>query len=179
MRFSRSIVYAAAAVALAVASACGEPGGGTATTPPPAPVPVPVDQVRLRTIAADLPILPDSVGGAVRPLEVVKAVYEFAARHQDVLKYVPCVCGCERMGHQGNDMCFVSSRTADGKVREWEPHGAICEVCLDIGRDAMQMYNTGASAEDIRKFIDQKYVAGRSHTPTPMPPHGTGRGGRP
>lgn len=131
--------------------------------------------LKARTIAADLPLLPEGVAYAVRPPEVVKAVFEFAARHPEVLKYIPCICGCERMGHQGNDMCFVSRRDESGKVREWEPHGLICEHCLDIGRDSMQMFNSGASIEDIRRAIEKKYVlTAATHTPTPMPPH---RGG--
>jgi Protein of unknown function with PCYCGC motif len=128
----------------------------------------------LRVIATDLPPLPD-LSGAARPVETVRAVFEFAARHPEVLKYMPCVCGCERMGHQGNDMCFVASRDEAGKVSSWEPHGVICEVCLDIGQDSVRMFNSGASVDAIRKAIDAKYVvAGRTHTPTPMPPH---RGG--
>ena len=33
---------------------------------------------------------------AARPAGVVRTVYEFAARHPEVLHYVPCFCGCER-----------------------------------------------------------------------------------
>jgi hypothetical protein len=52
----------------------------------------------------------------------VRAVYEFAARRPDVLRYVPCFCGCERNGHQDNEDCFVASRAADGRP-EWDRHG--------------------------------------------------------
>jgi hypothetical protein len=52
----------------------------------------------------------------------VRAAFEFAARHPEVLEYVPCFCGCERQGHKGNDDCFVRSRDREGNV-EWEPHG--------------------------------------------------------
>ena len=55
-------------------------------------------------------------------MEVVSAVYEFAARRPDVLKYVPCFCGCERNGHQHNADCFVAERDANGKPR-WDAHG--------------------------------------------------------
>jgi hypothetical protein len=130
----------------------------------------------LRIIAPDLPPLPD-LSGAAGPVQTVRAVFEFAARHPEVLKYIPCVCSCERpgMGHQANDMCFVASRDKSGHVTAWEPHGVICEVCIDIADDSMRMFNSGASVAAIRKAIDAKYVmAGRSHTPTPMPP---GRGG--
>jgi hypothetical protein len=57
-----------------------------------------------------------------RPAQVVRAVYEFAARHPEVLRYVPCFCGCEQRGHEHNEECFVRSRDAQGRV-SWEVHG--------------------------------------------------------
>jgi hypothetical protein len=121
---------------------------------------------------ADLgPLPPLPRGYAVRPMEQVQQVFEFAARHPEVLSYVPCYCGCERMGHTGNHDCFVKSRNAAGKVTEWEPHGLICEVCLDVGRDAMLMFNSGASVSAIRTAIETRYGSHYpSSTPTPRPP---------
>jgi uncharacterized protein with PCYCGC motif len=58
-----------------------------------------------------------------RPPDVVRAAYLFAAEHPEITAYVPCYCGCERMGHHGNDDCFVKSRNDAGDVTEWEPHG--------------------------------------------------------
>ena len=53
----------------------------------------------------------------------------------------------------------------------WEAHGTECAVCLDVGRDAMQMYSAGASIRDIRNAIERKYAAAfQNHTPTPQPP---------
>jgi hypothetical protein len=52
----------------------------------------------------------------------VEAVYEFAARHPEVLSYVPCFCGCERSGHGDNADCFVAGRETDGRPR-WDLHG--------------------------------------------------------
>ena len=69
-----------------------------------------------------LPMLPPPQYQLPRPLEVVRAVYEFAGRRPDVLQYVPCFCGCQASGHVGNDDCFVSSRDASGKPR-WDLHG--------------------------------------------------------
>jgi hypothetical protein len=71
----------------------------------------------------NLPPLPFEYGPPARPPEVVKAVYEFAAEHPEVLSYVPCYCGCEREGHRGNDNCFVAERNAKGDVTRWDPHG--------------------------------------------------------
>ena len=76
-----------------------------------------------RTVRYDgpLPPIPSSphAGG---PPDVVRAVYEFAARRPDVMRHVPCFCGCERNGHHDNEDCFVASRAADGRP-QWDTHG--------------------------------------------------------
>jgi len=119
--------------------------------------------------AGPLPPIPAGVTLA-RPLPVVQAAYEFAARHPEVLRYVPCYCGCDRLGHQGNHDCFVKSRDANGRVT-WEAHGAECTICVDVARDAMLMFNSGASVAQIRTAIEQKWGSRfPSHTPTPLPP---------
>jgi hypothetical protein len=104
-------------------------------------------------------------------MPVVRAVYEFAARHPEVLRYMPCFCGCDRSaGHRGNHDCFVKSRDASGRV-EWDSHGYGCAICLDVGRDAMQMHNSGASVASIRAVIDKKYAnAGPPTATVPDPP---------
>ncbi len=69
-----------------------------------------------------LPPLP--LGGTLAgPVQVVRAVYEFAARHPEVLRYVPCFCGCEQDGHRANEDCFVASRDSEGRVTAWDRHG--------------------------------------------------------
>ena len=120
-----------------------------------------------------LPPLPRVGYAPARPMEVVQQVFEFAARHPEVLTYVPCYCGCEnpRLGHKGNHDCFVKSRAANGMVTEWEPHGIGCQICIDVGREAMLLFNSGASVTSIRAAIEKKYGAYfGSSTPTPKPP---------
>lgn len=68
-----------------------------------------------------LPLIPASPYAAAPP-DVVRAVYEFAARRPDVLRYVPCFCGCEKDGHQNNEDCFVAGRAPDGRP-QWDAHG--------------------------------------------------------
>jgi hypothetical protein len=58
-----------------------------------------------------------------RPVDQTRAVYQFAAEHPEVLKYVPCYCGCESTGHPHNESCFVKRRDAAGNVTEWDTHG--------------------------------------------------------
>jgi hypothetical protein len=129
--------------------------------------------VPLKGAVGRLPPLPQVGYAPARPMEVVQQVFEFAARHPEVLAYVPCYCGCEnpQLGHKGNHDCFVKSRAANGMVTAWEPHGIGCQICIDVGREAMLLFNSGASVTAIRAAIDKKYGEYfRSSTPTPKPP---------
>jgi hypothetical protein len=106
-----------------------------------------------------------------RPPDVVRAAYRFAAEHPEVMNYVPCFCGCERMGHRGNEDCFVKARDVNGDVVEWEDHGMECAVCLDVATRAQQMFTSGASVTDIRAAIEKQWTPlATTHTPTPDPP---------
>jgi hypothetical protein len=108
-----------------------------------------------------------------RSADVVRAAYQFAADHPEVLRYVPCYCGCDTAGHTSNEDCFVKSRAKNGDVTAWQSHGMVCAMCLAIGDEARQMYEAGASVEAIRAHIEQKYgnITG-FRTPTPEPPAG-------
>lgn len=117
-----------------------------------------------------LPPIPRVSFEPPRPMAVVQQVYEFAARHPEVLQYVPCYCGCERVGHTANHSCFIRSRAADGRVTAWDSHGIGCAVCIDVARDAMTMFNSGSNPVAIRAAIDKKYASHYpSSTPTPRP----------
>ena len=116
-----------------------------------------------------LPALPRVSFEPPRSMAVVQQVYEFAARHPEVLQYVPCYCGCESVGHSANHSCFVKARAADGRVTEWDSHGMGCTICIDVARDAMTFFNSGSGPAAIRDAIDKKYAAYRSSTPTPRP----------
>lgn len=116
-----------------------------------------------------LPALPRVSFDPPRSVAVIQQVYEFAARHPEVLQYVPCYCGCERVGHTANHSCFVKSRAADGRVTEWDSHGIGCAICIDVARDAMTLFNSGGKPAAIREAIDKKYGSYPSSTPTPRP----------
>ena len=70
-----------------------------------------------------MPPLPSPGYPPPRPVDHTRAVYEFAAQHPEVLKYVPCYCGCEAEGHPHNESCFVKSRDPQGNVTAWDIHG--------------------------------------------------------
>ena len=138
----------------------------------PAPLKPMASRGPLKPHVGPLPPIPSEGYPSPRPIPVVQAAYEFAARHPEVLHYVPCFCGCERGGHAGNHDCFVRARDASGRVA-WDSHGYGCAICIDVAYSAMQMFNSGASTSQIRAAIDQKYAARYpTATPTPKPPAG-------
>jgi len=62
-------------------------------------------------------------GGLVFPSEVLSAptevqeAYHFAAEHPEVLRYMPCYCRCEDVGHRSDWDCFIDEITPQGLVR--------------------------------------------------------------
>jgi hypothetical protein len=114
--------------AFILAGACSSPEN---TSPRQAPPPLqssrpqpPPPQTQGFVVAPDLPPLPPfAVANSGYPPDVVRAVHMFAAQHPDVLRYMPCFCGCQRGGHKGNDDCFVAGRDSAGKVKAWDTHG--------------------------------------------------------
>jgi hypothetical protein len=162
-------LIAAAAIGLAATvalSASAFPAQGPSRTQPNQTA----SQAAERAHTGPPPALPRVSYDPPRPIAVVQQVYEFAARHPEVLRYVPCFCGCERVGHTANHSCFVKSRAADGRVLEWDNHGMGCAVCIDVARDAMTLFNSGTKVVAIREAIDKKYGSHfPSSTPTPRP----------
>jgi hypothetical protein len=144
----------------------------------------PETQKRADTLASfgprkqgNLPPIPFRGYAPPRPPEVIAAAYYFAAEHPEILSYVPCFCGCERSGHQGNHDCFVKSRAANGDVIEWDEHGIECAVCIDVATRSRQMHTSGASARDIRAAIEKEYASATLMTPTAHPPAHAGHAG--
>src|SRR4051812_18300184 len=129
MSSARAAIAVAALVSSGGLVACGSPArsGAPPSAASPAsssPSPPSADlQKPVILTDADIPPLPATPFAPARPIEVVRAVYMFAARHPEVLSHVPCFCGCESRGHRHNDDCFVASRDAKGRPTAWEPHG--------------------------------------------------------
>ena len=123
------------------------------------------------TPAALAPLPPLNTAGyaLARPLAITRAAYEFAARHPEVSRYVPCYCGCEADGHRNNENCFIGARDANGNVTRWDTHGFGCAICVDVARESMQLYNSGADVASIRAAIERKWTP-QHHTKTPTPP---------
>lgn len=157
-----------------VSSAAAAPG---AAAEPQGPQPTAAAQARADATAKlgprpqkQLPPIPFRGYAPPRPTDVVVAAYQFAAEHPEILSYVPCFCGCEQAGHQGNHDCFVKTRDANGDVTEWDEHGVECTVCIDVANRSRQLFASGASARDIRTAIEKEYAASPSKMATPHPP---------
>ncbi|MEE9199580.1 MAG: PCYCGC motif-containing (lipo)protein [Dehalococcoidia bacterium] len=48
------------------------------------------------------------------PTEVREA-YLYALERPDVLQYIPCFCGCDKVGHRSSLDCFVAGTGRDGQ----------------------------------------------------------------
>lgn len=118
---------------------------------------------------APLPPLNTAGYALARPLAITRAAYEFAARHPEVSRFVPCYCGCEADGHRSNENCFIGARDAKGNVTRWDTHGFSCAICVDVARESMQLHNSGADVASIRAAIERKWTP-QHHTRTPTPP---------
>jgi hypothetical protein len=153
-RFGVAVVTLAAAFGVAVAARQSSPAPR-----PAAPA------------LAPLPPLNTAGYALARPLALTRAVYEFVARHPEVSKHVPCYCGCEADGHRNNENCFIGARDAAGNVTSWDTHGFGCAICVDVAKESMQLYNSGADPQSIRAAIEKKWTPQyRTKTPTPPVP---------
>lgn len=59
---------------------------------------------------------------AEAPAEIVES-YVFAAKHPEILRYLPCYCGCERETppHDSNYDCFVDAIDQSGPLPRVTP----------------------------------------------------------
>ncbi len=96
---------------------------------------------------------------------VVQEAYQFAVANPDVLKQLPCYCGCGAMGHTSNYSCYVAEAKADGSFT-YDPHALGCSICVDITQDAMRQLQQGKSIDEIRLYVDNTYSRyGKSNLP--------------
>ena len=156
----------------AQASSVKPPTSAEASTSAKATVDKQAPSPKPQAVRKTAPPLPAMGFAPVRPMNIVRATYDFAAQHPEILSYVPCYCGCGADGHKHNESCFVARRDAKGNVTEWDTHGFGCTICIDVAREAMQLYSSGADVVSIRAAIEKKWTPGNAagKTPTPFPP---------
>ena len=86
----------------------------------------------------------------------VQMAYQFAAANPDIMKDIPCYCGCGNIGHTSNYSCYVSSVDDKGKLT-FDNHALGCSICVDITQDVMRMLRDGKSPQDARAYVDATY----------------------
>jgi hypothetical protein len=108
--------------------------------------------------SADLHMMPlDQMPAEVRSAPVtVQTAYQFAAANPDVMKNVPCYCGCGSIGHTSNYSCYVSGLDAQGKVT-FDGHALGCSLCVDITQDTMRLLKDGKTVPEIKAYVDATY----------------------
>ena len=85
----------------------------------------------------------------------VKKVYQLVAQNVDLLKYIPCYCGCgERLGHKSNLDCFIHEVKENGNI-VWNSHATTCLNCLDIAAESVSLKQQGKTPIVIRKYIEK------------------------
>jgi uncharacterized protein with PCYCGC motif len=114
--------------------------------------PAPVAETAQATPDEPIELLPvDSAAGPTLPPEMfldpkAREAYQIAKDIPDVLRELPCFCGCMRThGHKNNLFCFM------------DEHGSACEICEDVALDAKRMHDNGASIKEIQDNIKGKY----------------------
>lgn len=100
----------------------------------------------------------------------IQQIYMVAARHADLLKNIPCYCGCgESVGHKSNLDCFIHEEREDGSI-VWDSHATTCVNCMEIAVESAKLQQEGKTPLEIRKYIDNKYKDGYAKpTNTPLP----------
>jgi hypothetical protein len=87
----------------------------------------------------------------------VKEAYRFAIANPDLLKQIPCFCGCVAEQHESNYNCYVAEDGGPGSVLDFDNHATGCGICVDITQDVMTMQQEGKSVEEMRAVINQRY----------------------
>jgi hypothetical protein len=97
--------------------------------------------------------MPEEVQNA--PVTVQEA-YQFAARNPEIMKDIPCYCGCGDIGHASNYECYVSNVDEQDHIT-FDNHALGCSICVDITRDVMRTLRNGESPQEARAYVDQTY----------------------
>ena len=129
----RAMFIVAAALPLAACSA-GKPGGA--------------QEIKMAPLG-DLPAEVQSGPATLRE------AYQFALANPDVLKQIPCYCGCGGVGHTSNYSCYIKDDT-NGKI-VFDQHAEGCSICVDITQDSMRLLKQGKSVAQIKAEVDKTY----------------------
>ena len=103
---------------------------------------------------ASMAMMPDDVRSAAA---VTQEAYQFAVANPELLKGIPCYCGCGGMGHTSNYSCYVQGVSATGAT-VFDTHALGCSICVDITQDAMRLSKQGKSLREINAYVQDTYA---------------------
>ncbi len=108
---------------------------------------------------------PPGVEENPRALAAYQAADHLRKTNPEAMDYIPCYCGCGRMGHKSIRSCFLTDRG-------YGDHGAYCDVCQNIMLTLDRGLKEGRTVREIREAVDAYYSRDPRFvpTPTPMPP---------
>lgn len=87
---------------------------------------------------------------------IVQEAYQFNVANPEIMKDIPCYCGCGDIGHTSNYACYVSHVDEKGNIT-FDNHALGCSICVDITQDVMRMLKDGKSPQEARAYIDATY----------------------
>ena len=91
------------------------PGAQASTASAPQPIPTAPPKKR-PPAGAPMPEIDFGEFSPARPADQVRSAHYFAAKYPDVAQYVPCFCGCGRLGHKSNRDCYIKAFNANGTL---------------------------------------------------------------
>jgi hypothetical protein len=152
----------------------GTAAGGPGAMPTMSDGPASPMSAGVTVATADQPPVDAGEAWASRPAFVhvdaaTEEAYAFALYHPQVLKWMPCYCGCQGIGHRSNLDCYVKAAVAGGPTI-FDEHASYCDICVKTTLLVKKMYSEGRSLRDIRQAVDQTFGGAAPGTPTELPP---------
>lgn len=134
----------------------------------------PIAQTMPSSTASAIPPLGANPTRGIWPIQyrsapqAVRDAYAWAAMHENILRYIPCYCGCGANGHRNNYDCFVSAQAANGWIT-MDLHGLNCGTCVSITLETAAMTAKGLDVRQMRTAIDARWSKTGPSTRTPLP----------
>lgn len=133
-----------------------------------------IDATPAGQVAADMPMPGAEVAWASRPAYVrsnpaTEEAYAFALAHPQIVRWMPCYCGCAAMDHGSNLDCYFK-HAQPGDRATFEEHASFCDICVQITLKTKELNAQGRSLHDIRLIIDQTFGGTVPGTLTDQPP---------
>lgn len=123
-----------------------------------------------RTTADVVSAVWDARPAYVSSHSATEEAYAFALASPEIVRWMPCYCGCGAMDHRSNLDCYFKKGVVGDKA-VYEEHASYCDICVDITLKAKQLSASGLSPTMIRQVVDETFGgSGAPGTDTALPP---------